>query len=237
MLRLWGIPESEIAETLRVAEKRVPGARRPGGDDLPARRRGRGRGAARAVVCRCAWEGLAGADRRAPRRHAVLRRRLDGRRPGGRAARRPLGRGGRVVHGRAAGGAADRGAPGRRTTSPAGSCRTRTTAKAAFLGVDPASDRAVRRGVARGGRRDGRGCAGALRGRHGGRDHRRRRAGRRDRGASPSAMSAGRSSWPTARRSRATRACPAIATRCATAPRPSAMHLLRRALRGEGSPV
>ena len=38
MLRLFGIPESEIAETLRQAEARGRGARSPGDHDLPAAR-------------------------------------------------------------------------------------------------------------------------------------------------------------------------------------------------------
>ncbi len=42
MLRLFGIPESEIAETLRVAEREGV-EMRPGDNDVPARRRDRGR--------------------------------------------------------------------------------------------------------------------------------------------------------------------------------------------------
>jgi nicotinamide-nucleotide amidase len=57
MLRLWGIPESEIAETLRVAEKRVPGL-----DDLEVTTCLRG-GEVEVVVrhepsSQAAWEGL-----------------------------------------------------------------------------------------------------------------------------------------------------------------------------------
>ena len=48
MLRLFGIPESEIAETLRVAERRRHRPRRAGDHDLPAPRRDRGRDALRA---------------------------------------------------------------------------------------------------------------------------------------------------------------------------------------------
>ena len=50
-VRLFGIPESEIAETLRVAEGRVAGLDAARGDDLPARRRGRGRRPPRAGDC------------------------------------------------------------------------------------------------------------------------------------------------------------------------------------------
>ena len=48
MLRLFGIPESEIAETLRVAEREGVRARSPRDHDLPETRRGRGRDALRA---------------------------------------------------------------------------------------------------------------------------------------------------------------------------------------------
>ena len=48
MLRLYGIPESEIAATLRAAAGRRHRARAPGDHDVPAPRRGRGRHALRA---------------------------------------------------------------------------------------------------------------------------------------------------------------------------------------------
>ena len=55
-------------------------------------------------------------------------------------------------------------------------------AKSELLGVDPALDRGVRGGLAAGRRGDGDRGAGALRGRRRGVDHRHRRAGRRQRG-------------------------------------------------------
>ena len=85
------------------------GLRRARDHDLPAPRRGGGGHALGAARPGGLGRG-AGPDRRAPRAHALLDRRLDRRRPGGRAAGGPLGGGGRVVHGRADGGAADRAA-------------------------------------------------------------------------------------------------------------------------------
>ena len=55
-----------------------------------------------------AYDALRRVHRHAPRRHAVLARRLDDRRAGRGAAARPHGRGRRVVHGRTDGRAADR---------------------------------------------------------------------------------------------------------------------------------
>ena len=66
MLRLFGIPESEIAETLRVAEAAIDGLRPARDHHLPAPRRGRGGGAPRARG-RGRVGGAGGADRRAPR--------------------------------------------------------------------------------------------------------------------------------------------------------------------------
>ena len=74
------------------------------------------------------------------------------------AAARPLGRRGRVVHGRPAGGAADAAA------GVVGVLRGRRRVvlergEGVAAGRRPGADRALRRGVARGGRRDGRGRA------------------------------------------------------------------------------
>ena len=84
-LRLFGIPESEIAETLRVAEAEVEGF-----DALEITtclRRAEVEVVTRwEPAAQPAWEALRGADRRAPRARAVLGRRHDGRRAGGRAA-------------------------------------------------------------------------------------------------------------------------------------------------------
>ena len=105
MMRLFGIPESEIAETLRVAEGRDR-AGRPRDHDLPAPRRARDRDPGRRVDrarCRCAR----GPDLRAPRRLRVLDRRQLDRRAGHAPARGPAAGSGGVVHRRAAGGPAD----------------------------------------------------------------------------------------------------------------------------------
>ena len=87
MLRLFGIPESEIAETLRVGRGGIDGF-----DALEITtclRRGEVEVVVRYEPAAAGGMGRArGADRRAPRRHAVLDRRLDGRRAGRRAARR-----------------------------------------------------------------------------------------------------------------------------------------------------
>ena len=61
----------------------------------------------------------------------------------------------------------------------------------------------------------------------------RRGPGRRHRGEAGRLRVLGASSSPTGRSSRATCACRATAPRCATARPRSAMHLLRRLLRGE----
>ena len=78
-------------------------------------------------------------------------------------------------------------------------------AKAELLGVDPGSDRGQGRGLAGGRRGDGAGRAGALRGRRRGLDHRHRRARGGHARRSRSATSASTRAWPTGRRSRATR--------------------------------
>ena len=103
MLRLFGIPESEIAETLRLAEDahgldalEITTCLRRGEIEVVTRFSPAASAALRALR----------RDRpRAPRRHAVLRRRAHGRRAGGRRAAlaRPHHRHRRVVHRRAAG--------------------------------------------------------------------------------------------------------------------------------------
>ena len=137
MLRLFGIPESEIAETLRVAEPAVEGFEKleittclrraelevvdsPRAGDEGRLRRPRGR------------------DPRAPRRVPLLDRRLHGRRPGLRAARRHADRGRRVVHRRPDGGAADVPARDPPAACRAASSPTRTRRRTHLLGIDPA---------------------------------------------------------------------------------------------------
>ena len=91
ILRLFGIPESEIANTLRAAGGRRARARAARDHDLPAAAaRSRSlRGTSRRP--RQAYEAFVAVHPRPPPRHAVLRRRLDGRRAG-RAACWPAGR-------------------------------------------------------------------------------------------------------------------------------------------------
>ena len=103
MLRLFGIPESEIAETLRLAED-AHGLE--GLEITTCLRRGEVEVVTRFSPAAAArLRALRGDRPRAPRRHAVLRRRAHGRPAGGRPAARARAhdRHGRVVHRRAAG--------------------------------------------------------------------------------------------------------------------------------------
>ena len=107
ILRLFGIPESEIANTLRAAE--ADGLELEPLEITTCLRRGEIEVSTRYEPSGAA--ALRGARRfhpRSPPRHAVLRGRLDRRRAGRRAARRPQGRGRRVGDGRADGRAPDR---------------------------------------------------------------------------------------------------------------------------------
>ena len=111
MLRLFGIPESEIAETLRAGARGGHRPRRAGDHHVPAPRRGRGRHALRARAAGASTTRSRLIVRERHARHAVLRRRHDGRRAGRRAAATAPGADHRdrgVVHGRPAGGAPDR---------------------------------------------------------------------------------------------------------------------------------
>ena len=234
MLRLFGIPESEIAETLRrrrarraststrsrsrpacaAARSRSSTRYEPGG--AAGLRRVRRASCASATPTRCSPTTGTTVDEQVA---ALLR--------GPPAAHH---RDGRVVHRRAAGGAADRpaGLVGLRARRRSSS--TPNEAKTALAGVDPALIERARRGLA-GGRaaRSPTARARALRRR---RRHRRspaspgRTAGRR---RSRSGSSASRS--PSGRVDRRC-ACPATAPTSATARR-LALHLLRRLLLGE----
>ena len=235
-LRLFGIPESEIAETLRVAEGEVAGLRGARDHHLPAPRRGGGGHPLRAG----GRARLAGAARRWSReRHARTLFSSDGSRVDDQVAELLAGRSLAVAESCTGGLMAARltERPGSSAYFAGGVVAYSNEAKAELLGVDPDADRAPRRGVARGGRGDGRRRAGALRRRHGARDHGRGGPGRGDGGQAGRATCAGARSWPTARRWRATSACPATAPRSATARPRSGMHLLRRLLRGEELPA
>ncbi len=130
MMRLFGLPESSMAETLRDAEDRDRRLRPPRDHHLPAPRRGGGGDALRARGRRD-LRGAGGADRRPPPARAVLHRRLAGGRPGGRAARRPDGGHRGVVHRGPRRRAPHRAARARPTTSPAGSWPTPTRSRRA----------------------------------------------------------------------------------------------------------
>ena len=215
-LRMFGVPESEIAKSLREIEARR-GRRRRGRDHhLPAPRRDRDR-------------------RPLPRRGGGGRRR-GARGPGGAppsatssasTARRSTPRwrsccraGGWAWPSPAAAACWRRGSP----TCPgasdymAGSVVAYSNeAKAELLGRRPGADRGEGRGLAGGGRGDGDRGAGALRRRRRGLDHRHRRARRGHARRSRSATSASTPASPTAPRSPATRSSPAAATTSANA--------------------
>ncbi len=196
---------------------RRPGARRAGDHDVPAPRGARGGDPVRAGV-RGGLPGVRGGRPRAPRRHAVLDRRLDGRRAGRRAAALPRldDRDGRVLHGRPARRPPDGpgGLVGLRAGRPR---RVLQRGEDGARGRPGGPDRAGRGGVGRGRRGAGRRRAGARRRRRRGRDHRHRRPWGRDGRRSPSASSASR--WPgrTSAASRARRGCRAGGATCATA--------------------
>ena len=219
-LRLFGIPESEIASTLRAAEAGGPRARAARDHDLPAPRRDRGRRPATSRRPRTAYETLVRVHPRAPRRHAVLRGRIDGRRAGDHAARGPDRRGRRVVHGRPDVGAADRprrlvGVLPRRRGGvlERGQDRARRGRRRA--------DRALRRGVDGGRRGARRRRCRALRRRDRDRDHRDRRARTAAPRRSRWARCASRSARATGDGSRARRGCRATAPTSAIARRRS----------------
>ena len=236
-LRLFGIPESEIAETLRVAEGELPRLRGARDHHLPAPGRGRdghalrAGGRAPAWRARCSsWCAAATGARCSPRTARAWTTRWPTCWTGARLAL------GRVLHRRADGGAPDRAAGLVGLLRRRGrDLRERGQGRAAGRG--PGADRARGRRLAGGGRGDGGRRARALRGRHGGRHHRRGRARRRERGEAGRLRVLVRRSSPTAARSPATCACPATARRSATAPPRSAMHLLRRLLSGEEFPL
>ncbi|MEJ7718338.1 MAG: molybdopterin-binding protein [Thermoleophilaceae bacterium] len=235
MLRMFGIPESEIAETLRVAESEVADMERL--EITTCLRRGEVEMVTRyepGVGERgVAWS--RGRGPAPPLRHAVLHRRVERGRPGGGAARRPAPGGGRVVHRRPHGRAPDRaagvvGVRGRRGRLLRGRGQDRAG------GGRPCADRAPRRGVGRGGRGDGRWGARAARGRRGDRDHGRGRAG----GGSEE-KPVGTVCWSvrSAAGAALTRQVRLPGDRGDVRDRSTTvgMHLLRRLLRGEDAPL
>lgn len=122
--RMFGLPESGLAETLRDAETLVPGFESLEITHPPAARRG-GNGHALRAGRRRKLRQADAADARATLCATLLRRRFDGGRPGRPGAGRPPDRDGRIVHRGDAGGATDRPA-GIVGLRPAGWSPTRT---------------------------------------------------------------------------------------------------------------
>ena len=149
MLRLFGIPESEIAETLRVAAARASTSTR--WRSRPACGAARSR-SSRATSRRAepVYDALRGRRARAPRRHAVLRRRLDRRRAG--RARCCSTAGWTIATAESCTGGLLAGRLTERAGSSAyvlgGVVVYANEAKVALAGVDRGADRAPRRGVA-----------------------------------------------------------------------------------------
>ena len=204
MLRMVGIPESEIAETLRIGEERIDGM-----DELEITtclRRGELEVAIRyEPPAREAWERAPGAGARAPRTEPLLRRRHQRGRAGGCSSERlgPHGGRRRVLHRGRAGGPPERSSRGVRLLRR-WSDRLRRRGQGPVAGRRRGAARASWCGLAAGGRGDGRGRA---------RAPRRRRGRRRSRGwpgpqagrrRSLWATSASRPASPTGRSSRAT---------------------------------
>ena len=135
-LRMFGIPESEIAKSLREIEEE--GVALPEVEITTCLRRGeieidvRYRDEAAATA-----EAVRGGPGGAPSAPALQRRRGDDRRAGGGAAGRAPARPGRVVQRRAAGGADHRPARAPPSTWRAASSPTRTRPRRSCSGVDP----------------------------------------------------------------------------------------------------
>ena len=180
-VRMFGIPESEIAKSLREIEAEtdlspleITTCLRRGELEIDIRHRPGAEAGARGARRR---------PGRAPRALRLQHRRLDDRRAGrGAAARPPQDRPRRIVHRRAARGAARRPARAPRTTCRAAWSPTRTRPRSSCSASPPelierhgAVSPEVAEAMADG-------AAGALRRRPRGRDHRNRRARRRHRG-------------------------------------------------------
>ena len=134
MLRLYGVPEAEIAQSLLAIE----GEGVPLGDLEITTCLRRGEIEIATVFDPAAapvYDAFAGGHPRPPRRHAVLRGRRDDRRAGRGAARRADDRGRRVLHGRADGRAAHRPRRGRSAYVLGGVVVYSNEAKVAFADV------------------------------------------------------------------------------------------------------
>ena len=178
-LRMFGIPESEIAKSLREIE--AGGADLSGLEITTCLRRGE-------IEIDVRYRDGAGGEAEALRealrdRHPRHLFSLDGEtidsQVAGLLAGRRLGLAESCSGGLLAARITDR--PGASAYMAGGVVAYSNEAKAELLGVDPGLIERPRRGVARGGRGDGDRRAGALRGRRGGRDHRDRRARGRER--------------------------------------------------------
>ena len=232
MLRLFGIPESEIAETLRRRASRRHRPRRARDHDLPAARRGRGRHALRAGAAGRVYDAFAAVVRE---RHADTLFSDDGTTVDEQVAAllrdaRPDDRDRRVVHRRAARRAADRPARAPRTTWLGGVVVYSNAAKTALAGVDPALIArigAVSTEVAEALADGARARAGRRRRR---RHHRHRRARRRDRREAGRHSSASRSPGDGRRLTRRLR-CPAARFDVRDRSTTVAMHLVPAAAR------
>ena len=215
-VRMFGIPESEIAKSLREIE--AGGVELGDGrdHDLPAPRRDRDR---RALPGRggAGRRGGARRARRPPRAPPLQPRRRDDRLAAGAAAAGPqAGLAESCSGGLLAARITD--LPGASAYFAGGVVAYSNEAKAELLGVDPALIERARGGLGRGRRGDVARRPGALRRRRRRLDHRHRRPRRGHARRSRSATSASTPASPTARASPATRSSPAAARTSASAP-------------------
>ncbi len=215
-LRMFGVPESEIAKSLREIEG--DGVEIDAVEITTCLRRGE-------IEIDVRYRDEAASDRRcgargpqaAPRAPSLQPRRRDDRLPGREAAAGAAAGAGRVLQRRAAGGADNQG-PRRLGLHGGQRGRLFQRGEGGAARRRSGADRRQGRGLAGGRRGDGDRGPGSLRGRRRGRDHRHRRAGRAEPRRSRSATSASTPASPTAPRSPATRSSPAAARTSANAP-------------------